>query len=143
MRQDGIENVADALNSTAEGTLPSLLGVEHLEAAPGRVTGRLRIRPDLLSRNGFLHAGSVIGLADSLCGGGAFLSLPEGATGWTTVELKANFIGTARGGAILGEATLVHGGRSTQVWDAEVRDEATGKTIALFRCTQLILYPNR
>jgi uncharacterized protein (TIGR00369 family) len=66
-------------------------------------------------------------------------SLPEGARGFTTIELKTNFLGTARDGAIACEATLVHGGRTTQVWDARVTDEATGKVLALFRCTQMLL----
>jgi uncharacterized protein (TIGR00369 family) len=67
--------------------------------------------------------------------------MPEGAVGFTTIELKTNFLGTARGGAVACEARLIHGGRTTQVWDAVVKDEATGKTIALFRCTQMMLYP--
>jgi uncharacterized protein (TIGR00369 family) len=81
----------------------------------------------------------VVTLADTAAGYGCFASLPEGATGFTTIELKANFLGTAREGRLLCEATRVHGGRTTQVWDATVTHE--GKTIALFRCTQLLLYP--
>jgi uncharacterized protein (TIGR00369 family) len=83
----------------------------------------------------------VISLADTACGYGALRSLPAGGTGFTTIELKANFLGTAREGAIACEARLVHGGGTTQVWDATVVDERTAKTIALFRCTQLVLYP--
>jgi uncharacterized protein (TIGR00369 family) len=67
------------------------------------------------------------------------MSLPEGAAGFTTAELKANFIGTALAGGITCEARLLHGGRTTQVWDAEVKSEAIGKTIAVFRCTQILL----
>jgi uncharacterized protein (TIGR00369 family) len=69
------------------------------------------------------------------------VNLPEGAQSFTTIELKSNFVGTKRGGAIGCEAKLVHGGRTTQVWDATVSDEESGKPIALFRCTQMILYP--
>jgi 1,4-dihydroxy-2-naphthoyl-CoA hydrolase len=95
-----------------------------------------------MAPNGFLHAASVIALADSACGYGCVVSLPEGANGFTTIELKSNFLGTVReGGGVACEATLVHGGRNTQVWDAVVTAEATGKTIALFRCTQMVLYP--
>jgi 1,4-dihydroxy-2-naphthoyl-CoA hydrolase len=95
-----------------------------------------------MAPNGFLHAASVIALADSACGYGCMTSLPEGAGGFTTIELKSNFLGTVReGGGVACEATLVHGGRNTQVWDALVTAEATGKTIALFRCTQMVLYP--
>ena len=95
-----------------------------------------------MAPNGFLHAASVIALADSACGYGCVVSLPDGASGFTTIELKSNFLGTVReGGGVACEATLVHGGRNTQVWDATVTAEATGKTIALFRCTQMVLYP--
>ena len=66
---------------------------------------------------------------------------PSGARGYTTIELKANLLGTARDGHLECEATLVHGGRTTQVWDAKVTSNESGKTLALFRCTQLILYP--
>lgn len=103
----------------------------------------MSIRPDLLAPNGYLHAGTIVTLADTVCGYGTLASLPEGGVGFTTIELKANFIGTVREGAITSEATLVHGGRSTQVWDARVLDEATEKVIALFRCTQIILYPRQ
>jgi uncharacterized protein (TIGR00369 family) len=100
---------------------------------------RLPLREELLAPNGYLHAGTVVGLADSACGYGCLASLPESATGFTTIELKANFLATAREGTLACEAHLVHGGRTTQVWDATVtRDD--GKTLALFRCTQLILY---
>jgi uncharacterized protein (TIGR00369 family) len=97
---------------------------------------RLHIAP-----NGFLHAASVIALVDSACGYGCLMSLPEGATNFTTIEIKSNFLGTAREGSVACSARLVHGGRTTQVWDAEAVHENTGKTIALFRCTQLVLYP--
>ena len=98
----------------------------------------LPVRSDLLAPNGFLHAGAVVALADTACGYGCFASLPEGGTGFTTIELKTNFLGTAREGTLECGASRVHAGRTTQVWDAAVRDGA--KTIALFRCTQLILY---
>jgi 1,4-dihydroxy-2-naphthoyl-CoA hydrolase len=70
-------------------------------------------------------------------------SQPEGATGFATAELKANFIGTAREGGVTCNARLVHGGRTTPLWDAEVSEERFGKTITLFRCTQIVLYPDR
>jgi uncharacterized protein (TIGR00369 family) len=89
-----------------------------------------------------LHAAVVIALADTTCGYGTFTDLPDGAQNFTTIELKSNFLGTARNGGITCVATRVHSGRTTQVWDATVTDEASGKTIALFRCTQLILYPS-
>ena len=91
--------------------------------------------------NGFLHAGALVTLADTACGYGAMVGLPEGATGFTTIELKSNHVGTIAEGPIIATATRVHGGRSTQVWDATVTAADTGQTLALFRCTQMILYP--
>ena len=93
-----------------------------------------------MAPNGFLHAASVIALADSACGYGCIISKPDTAIGFTTIELKSNFLGTARDGGVACEAKLVHGGKTTQVWDAVVTNEQSGKTMALFRCTQMILY---
>jgi 1,4-dihydroxy-2-naphthoyl-CoA hydrolase len=119
--------------------LPGLLGVRIDEIEEGRVRMHLQLRPELLAPNGYLHAGTVVALADSTCGYGCIASLPDGATGFTTIELKTNFLATALEGVISCESRLAHGGRTTQVWDATVTDEA-GKTLALFRCTQLLLY---
>jgi 1,4-dihydroxy-2-naphthoyl-CoA hydrolase len=120
------------------GAFPGLLGIEVEDVADGAVTLRLALRPDHLAPNGYLHAGAVVGLADTACGYGCVVSLPEGGVGFTTIELKTNFLGTAREGELVCRATLAHGGRTTQVWDAVVND-GTGRTIALFRCTQLVL----
>ena len=132
----------DQLNARGQGYLPGLIGIEFLTLEPGRLTSRLVLRPELLAPNGYLHAAVIIALADTACGYGTFTDLPEGANNFTTIELKSNFLGTAREGTITCFATRLHSGRTTQVWDAEVTDEASGKTIALFRCTQLILYPS-
>lgn len=83
------------------------------------------------------------GIADTSCGNACLAHVPEGASGFMTIELKSNHLGTAREGAILCTATLQHAGRTTQVWDALVTDEKTGKKIAMFRCTQMILWPKR
>lgn len=123
------------------GRLPGYLGLEVVSVEPGRAALRLPIRGELLAPNGFLHAASVVALADTACGYGCVASLPEGASGFTTVELKSNFLGTLLEGALATTATLVHGGRTTQIWDAPVVDEAGGKVLALFRCTQMVLYP--
>lgn len=123
------------------GKLPDHLGLEWTRLEAGAVDGRFEIRPHHIAPNGYLHAASIIALADTACGYGCMASMPEGAAGFTTVELKSNFLGTLLEGAVACEARLVHGGRTTQVWDAVVRDAATGKTLALFRCTQMILYP--
>jgi uncharacterized protein (TIGR00369 family) len=131
----------DQLNARGQGTLPGLIGIEFTSAEPGRLTSRLTLRPELLAPNGYLHAATIIALADTTCGYGTFTDLPDGAENFTTIELKSNFLGTAREGVIACVGTRVHSGRTTQVWDAEVTNEGNGKTIALFRCTQLILYP--
>jgi uncharacterized protein (TIGR00369 family) len=101
----------------------------------------MTVEPRHLAPNGYLHAASVIALADTACGRGAFASRPEGATGFTTIELKANFLGTAQSGVVTADARLLHGGRMTQVWDATVTREGDARPIALFRCTQMMLYP--
>jgi uncharacterized protein (TIGR00369 family) len=123
------------------GYLPQLMGVEILSVAAAGVESRMAVRRELLAPNGFLHAASVIALADTSCGYGCVALLPEGANGFTTIELKSNFLGTAREGAIYCHATPVHLGRTTQVWDAVVTNEATQAKIALFRCTQMVLWP--
>jgi uncharacterized protein (TIGR00369 family) len=94
-----------------------------------------------MAPNGFLHAASIVALVDSACGFGAMGAMPEGGTGFTTIELKTNFLGTARDGTVTCDARMIHGGRTTQVWDATAIHAESGKTIALFRCTQMILYP--
>lgn len=129
----------DEIIARQQGTLPALLGLEWPSIAHGHVAGRMPVLAHHLAPNGFLHAASIITLADTACGYGCMASLPEGAKNFTTIELKSNFLGTAREGAIACTATMVHGGRSTQLWDATVTHEETGKTIALFRCTQMIL----
>jgi 1,4-dihydroxy-2-naphthoyl-CoA hydrolase len=130
----------DAIRALGEGLFPGLLGIEVLDVRHGGTRMTLTIEQKHIAPNGYLHAGAVVGLADTACGYGCRASLPEGAIGFTTVELKMNFLGTALDGTIRCIAELVHGGRTTQVWDAEVVDEDSGKRIALFRCTQLILY---
>jgi 1,4-dihydroxy-2-naphthoyl-CoA hydrolase len=134
-------SILDELNERGAGTLPGLIGLEIVEAEEGSIRSRLELRDELMAPNGYLHAATVVALADTSCGYGTFVNLPEGAQGFTTIELKSNFVGTKREGVIRCEAKLVHGGHTTQVWDATVSDEESGKPIALFRCTQMILYP--
>ena len=131
----------EQLNARGQGYLPGLIGIEIISIEPGRLTSRLALRPELLAPNGYLHAATVIALADTTCGYGTITDLPSGAQNFTTIELKSNFLNTAREGGIACVGTRVHSGRTTQVWDAQVTDEASDKMIALFRCTQLILYP--
>src|SRR3954468_5398435 len=128
-------------NRRSVGHLPGVLGVEIVTLTPEAVESRLEVRREVMAPNGFLHAASVIALADTSCGYGCVANLPQGASGFTTIELKANFLGTARDGAIRCRATPVHLGRTTQVWDAVVSAEGSEKKIALFRCTQAVLWP--
>jgi 1,4-dihydroxy-2-naphthoyl-CoA hydrolase len=128
--------------SFGDGYLPGLVGVEILTVTRDAVESRMAVRREVMAPNGFLHAAAVIALADTSCGYGCVASLPEGAKGFTTIELKSNFLGTARDGHIACRATPVHLGRTTQVWDAVVTNEATGARIALFRCTQMVLWQN-
>ena len=134
-------SILDVLNERGVATLRGLIGLEITEAERASLASRLELRNELMAPNGYLHAATVVALADTSCGYGTFVNLPEGAEGFTTIELKSNFLGTKLEGAIRCEATLAHGGRTTQVWDATVADEESGKPIALFRCTQMILYP--
>ena len=134
-------SIVDELNERGAGRLPALIGLKIIAAGENHLSSHLQLREELLAPNGYLHAATVVALADTSCGYGCFVNLPEGAESFTTIELKSNFLGTAREGIISCEALLAHGGRTTQVWDATVTDDASGKGIALFRCTQMILYP--
>jgi 1,4-dihydroxy-2-naphthoyl-CoA hydrolase len=134
------ESIRDDLQGRMAGTLPGWFGLDLQRVEPGLVAARLTIVPEHLAPNGYLHAGTVVTVADSCCGMGCLASLPEGVGGFTTVELKTNFLRSANaGGGLSCRATLVHGGRTTQVWDAEVEREDDGKPLALFRCTQYLL----
>ena len=128
------------INASTQDFLPGHLGIVITETEEGRCSGEMAVKKHHLAPNGYMHAGSVVTLADSCCGLGCVNNLPEGAAGFTTIELKSNHLGTALEGTVACKATLFHGGRTTQVWDAEVIHKETGKTMALFRCTQLILY---
>ena len=137
------EATLDKFQNRGEGRLPGLIGVRFTEIAENRVRAELDIRDELLAPNGYLHAAAVIALADTACGYGCIAHLPPGAENFTTVELKSNFLGTARSGTIACVATPAHLGNATQVWDARVTDQANGRQIALFRCTQMVLWPRQ
>jgi 1,4-dihydroxy-2-naphthoyl-CoA hydrolase len=131
----------DPLNERGAGFLPGHLGIVIVALDGSEVRSELAVKKSLMAPNGFLHAGTVVTLADTSAGYGCLANLPPGATGFTTVELKSNHLGTARDGTIECKAVAAHLGRTTQVWDAAVTHRESGKTIALFRCTQMILYP--
>lgn len=131
----------EQFNQRGAGKLPGHLGIVVTLATREQVGARMPVGQQLMAPNGYLHAGALVTLADTLCGYGCRLNLPEGASGFTTVELKSNHLGTALDGSVAAVATPVHLGRTTQVWDARVSHEQSGRTLALFRCTQMLLYP--
>ncbi|HYF60076.1 MAG TPA: PaaI family thioesterase [Burkholderiaceae bacterium] len=132
---------AASLNARSTGHLPGLLGVVVEEIGQGLLRARLEVEPRHWAPNGFLHAATVVALADTGAGYACAAHLPEGASGFTTIELKTNHLGTAKEGTIVADVRAVHLGRSTHVWDATVSHRDDGRTIALFRCTQMILWP--
>jgi 1,4-dihydroxy-2-naphthoyl-CoA hydrolase len=131
----------DDFNRAGMGKLPGHLGIRVLSVNGRELRAELALRPELMAPNGFLHAGTLVTLADTCCGYGCRANLPEGANGFTTIELKSNHLGTAVEGTIECVATAAHLGKTTQVWDAVVAHRETGRTLALFRCTQMVLYP--
>jgi len=133
----------DALNRRGAGRLPGWFGLKVVRIDERELAMQLAIQPQMLAPNGFLHAATVIALADTACGFATIAHLPDGAESFTTIELKCNFLGTATEGTLEAVARGVHLGRTTQVWDAEVRELAGGKTLALFRCSQMVLWPKR
>lgn len=133
-------NEADRFNERGRGHLPGYLGIVFTQVTQQEVRAELPVRQELMAPNGFLHAASVVALADTACGYGCIQNLPAGAVGFTTVELKSNHLGTARDGTIDCVAKPVHLGKTTQVWDAIVTSRETRRTLALFRCTQMVLY---
>lgn len=136
-----IPQTLEQWNGAGQEYLPGHLGMTFIKVEPDEVIATMAVRKVLAAWNGFLHAGAVVSLADSCCGYGTIRSLPAGASGFTTVELKSNFLGTARQGSIVCTARPLHQGRTTQVWDASVMPEGGTKAIAHFRCTQMILWP--
>ena len=128
-------------NQIGQPTLPGYLGMRVTDVAEGMLRIELALRPEVMAPNGFLHGGTVIALADTAAGFATVAHMPEGADNFTTIELKANFLGTVRDGVVRAEARSVHQGRTTQVWDVTVYAEDPKKPLALFRCTQMILYP--
>ncbi len=130
----------DDWNARGQGLLPGYLGVVITAVGDRVVEAQMPVRRELMAPNGYLHAGSLLTLADTCAGYGCYNHLPEGAKGFTTLELKSNHLATARDGSVLCVARAVHLGRTTQVWDATVTHAESGRTLALFRCSQLVLY---
>ena len=129
------------LNARGVGKFPGLVGLVFTRLSANEIEAELAVQGELMAPNGFLHAGCIVTLADTACGYGCFSVLPAGASGFTTIELKSNHLGTASDGTLVCVAKPAHCGRTTQVWDATVTHRDSQKVIALFRCTQMILYP--
>ena len=130
-----------SLHEFFKDKVPGMFGLEVTKADETGCEGRLTVTEPLIAGTGFLFAPVIVGMADMLCAFGMGPGMPEGAS-FTTVELKTNFLSSAKVGEVVhGRATPAHLGRTTQVWDCVVTNETTGRTMALFRNTQLILLP--
>jgi uncharacterized protein (TIGR00369 family) len=117
---------------------PDLLGVDVISAEKSRVAARLVVRPDLCTSGHILHGGAYMAFADTLGAIGAWLNLPAGA-GTATLESKTNFFAAAKeGSTVLGEATPLHVGRRSSVWQTRLSRE-DGKLLALVTQTQMVL----
>jgi 1,4-dihydroxy-2-naphthoyl-CoA hydrolase len=132
-----------ALEQFCDGYLPGWLGLKVLSLSTDRVVVRAPVRKQMMAPHGYLHGGTLVSVADSACGFGTIANLPDGARGFTTIELKSNFLGTVSHGHLICEASPWHLGSNTQVWDAVVSDERTERKLAVFRCTQMVLWERR
>ena len=121
--------------------VPGQLGCVFDHADGDLVLGHIEVTANLIAGTGFLFAPAVVALADTCAAIGCGGTVPEGAS-FTTIELKTNFLSSAREGErVVCRCTPAHLGRQTQVWDAVVTNDTTGRTMALFRCTQMVLLP--
>ncbi len=139
-RQAGTNN-AEAFNKISQGLLPGYLGMVFTQLKQDAVEAFLQIEPHHLNPNGFVHGGAMVSLADTIAGYGTVINLPDGSSGFTTIELKTNFLASAKSGKLFGRGTAVHLGRSTHVWDVRLWREGDEKTCAHFRCTQMLFGP--
>ena len=131
---------AEGFNVAAKSNFPGHFDITVTNVEHGVAKAEMRVGSKHLTPTGFMHGAAVAGIADTVCGAGCQGSKPDGAIGFTTIELKCNFLGTATSGLVTCDARMIHGGRNTQVWDADVARE-DGKVIASFRCTQMVLWP--
>jgi len=128
---------AAAINERFKGTLSDLLGIRFVEATPERVVAELTYREDLTTIGGALHGGTLMAFADTVGATGTVLNLPPGAT-TTTLESKTNFFAAGRPGVVRAEATPLHRGKRTMVWQTRVTD-ASGRLLSLTIQTQMVL----
>jgi len=127
-------------NELSKGYFPELLGIKITHVEEGKMTAEMAVKKEYFAPNGYLHAGSIVTFADTIAGYATLTHLPSKAKSFTTLELKSNFIGAIREGKLHCECFAEHSGRTTQVWRVIVSDMTIQKKVALFSCTQLVLY---
>lgn len=127
------------LTARWKGTLGETLGIRITEAAPDRVVGELDVKPELMTIGGILHGGTMMAFADTIGAVAAFINLPPGA-GTTTLESKTNFFSGCKSGVVRAEATPLHRGKRTSVWQTKLTDE-NGRMLTLTIQTQMVLLP--
>jgi 1,4-dihydroxy-2-naphthoyl-CoA hydrolase len=133
MPMDPLARIKDEMLPFAE-----LLGIEFVSASPEKIVAQMTVREDLCTRPAMLHGGAIMALADTLGATGTLLNLKPGA-GTTTIESKTNFIAPAPVGArVMAEATPVHRGRRTMIWQTRVTT-SEGRLVAVVTQTQLVL----
>jgi len=133
----GLTEDPGQLRERLRGTLGELLGIRFIEVSRERVVAELAYREALTTVGGSLHGGAVMALADTVGAAATALNLPSGA-GTTTIESKTNFLAAARAGTVRAEATPLHRGKRTMVWQTRITDE-TGRLLALTIQTQMVL----
>lgn len=130
----------EKFNAFGKDCLPGLLGIKITGLRENFISAEIVINQSHFAPNGYIHAGTLVSMADSIAGYGCIAHLPENGISFTTIELKSNFLSSAKSGALLCEAIPLHLGKTTQLWDATVKHKETNKVMAIFRCTQLIIY---
>jgi len=131
---------SDFFNNLSQGHFPAELGIVVTNIEERKMYGEMEVKKKFFAPNGFIHAGSLVTFADSIAGYATVAHLPENAKMFTTLELKSNFLKTVKEGTLICECVAEHLGKSTQVWQATLTEKVSGKKLALFSCTQLILY---
>jgi len=127
-------------NDLSKGHFPELLGIKITKVEEGNLTASMSIEKKFYAPNGFLHGGSLVSFADTVAGYASISHLPENGKSFTTLELKTNFLKAKREGTLTCECIAEHLGRTTQVWRVNISDQDSDKKIAVFSCTQMILY---
>jgi uncharacterized protein (TIGR00369 family) len=126
--------------ATERDSLLNTLGIELLEASPQKVVAEMEVTPRLHQPFGYLHGGASVALAETVASIGAYLAAPEGHTSFG-LEINANHLRSMQSGKLIATGTPLHSGRSTAVWNIELRDEQ-GRLVCISRCT-LAIVPTR